>query len=245
MAELQLEAKIRTILGKKVKVLREKGILPACLYGFKTEPLSLEIDKDDFEKVYRQAGQSTLIELKIDPSQGKDKGQPRLVLVHDLARDPVTDEFLHVDFYQAKLDKLITAEVPLVFEGEAPAVKEEEGVLVKNITSVEVEALPLELPHDIKVDLSKLETFEDKILIKDLEISEKVEIKESSKEVVALVMPPRTKEELEALEEKPEEKVEEVEGVEKEGEEEGEEIAEGEKPKEEDKPKEKSEENKK
>ncbi len=236
MAEIQLKAKIRKTLGKKVKTLREKGILPACLYGFKVEPLSLEVDKGDFEKIYEQTGQSILIELKIGSSQSKEK--PKLVLIHDFTRDPITDEFLHVDFYQAKLDKSITAEVPLVFEGEAPAVKEEEGVLVKNITSVEVEALPLDLPRDIKVDLSKLKAFEDRILIKDLIISEKVEIKESPEEVVALVMPPRTKEELEALEEKPEEKVEEVEGVEKEGEEELEEkLEEKEEPKEETKEK--------
>jgi len=236
MAEVQLNAKIRKTLGKKVKILREKGILPACLYGYKLEPLSLEIDKKDFEKVYKQAGQSTMIELNIDPLPAKTKA--KMVLIHDLARDPVTDEFIHVDFYQVKLDKSITAEVPLIFESEAPAVKEKEGVLVKNITSVEVEALPLDLPRDIKVDLSKLKAFEDRILIKDLVVSEKVEIKESPEEVVALVMPPRTKEELEALEEKPEEKVEEVEGVEKEGEEE----AEGEeKPGEKEKPKERAE----
>lgn len=237
MAELQLNAKIRKILGKKVKTLRKKGILPACLYGYKVEPLSLEIDKRDFEKVYKQAGESTIIELKIEG--GASETRPKPVLIHDLTKDPVTDEFLHVDFYQVKLDKPIVAEVPLVFEGEAPAVKEKEGILVKNITSVEVESLPLDLPHDIKVDLSGLKTFEDKILIKDLAISEKVKIKAPEEEVVVLVMPPRAKEELEALEEKPEEKVEEVEKVEEKKEEKEEEEVreEKEKPKGEDKEK--------
>lgn len=240
MVKLQLEAKIRTILGKKVKTLRKKGILPACLYGYKVEPLSLEIDERDFEKVYKQAGESTIIELKV----GDKDSKPRLVLIHDLARDPVTDEFLHVDFYQVKLDKPITAEVPLVFDGVTPAVEEKEGVLVKNITSVEVESLPLDLPRDIKVDLSALQTFEDKILIKDLVISEKVKIKASEEEVVALVMPPRTKEELEALEEKPEEKVEEVEEVEEEEKKEEEKIEGEKKPEEKEEPKEEAEKSK-
>lgn len=107
----------------------------------------------------------------------------------------------------------------LIFEGEAPAVKNLEGVLIKNITEVEVEALPKDLPHEIKVDISCLETFDEHIKIKDLKLPEGVKVLAEPEEVIALVTPPRTKEELEELEEKPEEKVEEVEGVEGEEEE--------------------------
>jgi large subunit ribosomal protein L25 len=123
------------------------------------------------------------------------------------------------------MDKTLTAEVQLIFEGEAPAVKSLDGILVKNITEVEVEALPKDLPHEIKVDISSLDSFDKHIRIKDLQLPLGVKILAEAGEVVVLVKPPRTEEELKALEEKPEEKVEEVEVVaEKEVEEEAKEI---------------------
>ena len=105
--------------------------------------------------------------------------------------------------------------VSLNFIGRSKAVKEG-GVLVKNLEEIEVECLPLDLPHEIKVDISKLKTFDDVIKIEDLAIPPKVKILENKDEIVATVTPPRTEEELKALEEEVEEKVEEVEGVKKE-----------------------------
>lgn len=200
---IEIDAKIREALGKKVKTLREKGIIPAVLYGEKTKAISLEVNYKDFEKIYKEAGESTVIKLKT-------KEEAKNVLIHDVARDPVSDKFIHVDFYEVRMDKPITAEVPLVFEGEAPAVKNLEGILVKNIIEIEVEALPANLPHEIKVDISILNTFDDLIHIKDLKIPDSVKILVNPEEIVASVVPPRSEEELKALEEKVEEKVEEV-----------------------------------
>jgi large subunit ribosomal protein L25 len=137
-----------------------------------------------------------VIKLKIDE---KSKN----VLIHDVAKDPVNDKIIHVDFYEVRMDKAIRTEVPLVFEGEAPAVKNLEGVLVKNITEVEVEALPKDLPHEIKIDISSLETFDDHIRIKDLKLSEGVKILAELEETIVSVIPPRTQEEIEELEKKP------------------------------------------
>lgn len=210
---LELTAKNREILGKKVKVLREKGIIPVVLYGEKIKPVSLEMDYHEFEKIYEQAGESTIIKLKIGESS-------KNVLIYDVGRDPVSDKYIHVDFYAVRMDKLITTEVPLVFEGESPVVETEDGVLIKSITEVEVEALPVDLPHEIKVDISVLKTFDDSINIKDLKVLEGVRILVEPDEVVVSVIPPRSEEELAELEEKPEE-AEEAEKVEeeKEGEE--------------------------
>jgi len=199
---IELNAKIREISGKKVKSLREKGILPAVLYGAKTKPISLEIDYNEFEKIYEKAGESTIIKLKLGDNT-------KNVLIYDTARDPITNKFIHADLYQARMDKLITAEVPLIFEGESSAVELEDGVLIKNITKVEVEALPLNLPREIKVDISFLKSFEDSIHVKDLKIPQEVKILVEPEEVVALIAPPRKEEELAA----PEKEAEEAEKV--------------------------------
>ncbi len=226
---LELNAKIRETLGKKVKTLRKKGIIPAVLYGTKVKSAPLEIDYNEFEKLFEKAGESTIIKLKVNLPAGKaglpagppsgrtgkagsqkPKVDEKNVLIHEIVRDPVYDKFIHVDFYQVRMDKLITAEVPLIFEGESPAVEVEDGVLIKNITEVDIEALPLDLPREIKVDISMLKTFDDLIRIKDLKVSEKVKILVEPDEVVVSIIPPRSEEELAALEEKVEEKVEEV-----------------------------------
>ncbi len=216
---LELNAKIRETLGKKVKSLRKQGVIPAVLYGAKIKLMPLGIDYNEFEKVYEQAGESTVVKLKIKNKEKKE--EMRNVLIYDVDQEPVTDKFIHIDFYQVRMDKPITVEVPLVFEGESLAVETEDGVLIKNITEVEVEALPANLPHEIKVDISTLKTFEDSIHIKDLKVSEGAKILAEFEEVVVSVIPPRSEEELAALEEEVaaegeprlerEEKVEEVE----------------------------------
>ena len=100
--------------------------------------------------------------------------------------------------------------IPLVFKGEAAAVKSEGGVLVKNIYKMEIEALPKDLPHEITVDISKLATFSDVITVADLHVPSGVKVFLDPKEVVAKVIPPRTTEELESLEKAAEMKVDEV-----------------------------------
>lgn len=200
-----LSAKIRKELGKKVKKARKKGIIPAILYGPKTENIPLEINLKEFEKVYQQAGESSLIQLQVDKKNF-------LVLIHALEIDSISQKPIHIDFYQPKLDEEITVTIPLVFEGVSPAVKELGGTLIKNIHQLEVKALPQNLPHEIKVDISALKTFEDVVTIKDLVMPQGVKILKEPNETVAFVA------ELEKVEEelkKPiEEKVEEVEKVE-------------------------------
>jgi large subunit ribosomal protein L25 len=210
---LELSAELRSETGRANKQVRKQGLIPAILYGQKVKNVALSIKEPDFEKLYQQAGESTLIKLKIGDEQ--DKAKQRIVLIHEVAKDPVSGKPIHIDFYQVKMDKVISVEVPLVFIGQSAAVEKEEGVLIKNIQQVEVEALPQDLPHEITVDISLLKTFEDNIYVKDLQIPDKVKLTASPDEVVASVIPPRTKAELEELEEAPAEKVEEVEVEEK------------------------------
>ncbi len=234
---LTLSAKIRKEMGRKVNSLREKSILPAVLYGPKLENLALKVDLEEFEKVYSKAGESSLIKLKIESCSPKNedkklKVREFLVLIHAIQKDPLTNKIIHIDFYQPSLKEKVEATVPLVFEGEAPAVKNLNGTLVKNISEIGVKALPQDLPHEIKVDIGKLESFEDNILVKDLDIPEGVEVLKEPEEIVALVSPPTKVEE--ELEKPVEEEIVEPEKIEKEKKEEKEE-GEGEKKEEESK----------
>ena len=214
---LTLKVKIRKDLGKKVKALRKQGILPAVLYGPKIKNLSIEIDFKEFENIYKEAGESSLISLEID----NDKFP---VLIHEVIKDPLSGKPIHADFYQPILTEEVEATVPIVFEGEALAVKELGGTLVREISEIEVKALPKNLPHEIKVDINGLKTFDDEILVKDLKLPESVTVERDKNEIVALVTPPETEKIEEELEKPIEEKVEEVE--------EAEEKEEGEKPEE-------------
>ncbi len=211
---LTLKAKIREERGKKVKKLRKRGVLPAVLYGPKIKNLSLEMDLKEFENIYKEAGESSLISLEVDSSTGSGQVKKFPVLIHEVKKDPLTGKPIHVDFYQPILTEEVEATVPIVFEGEAPAVKELGGTLVREISEVEVRALPKNLPHEIKVNVENLKTLEDEILVKDLKLPEGVTIQRKQNEIVAVVAAPETEKIEEELEKPVEEKVEEVEEAE-------------------------------
>ena len=209
---LELKTKIRPETGRKNRQIRKTGLIPAVLYGKKVDNLLLSVKEGDFEKIYQAAGENTLIKLKIGGDKDKtDRNGERVVLIQDIARDSVSDKIIHIDFNQVKLDETIVVEIPLVFIGESKAVVRENGVLVKNISSLEVEALPQNLPHEIQVDISVLKTFNENVRIKDVKVPEGTQVKGNPEDVIATVVPPRTQEELEKLKEVPTESVEQVE----------------------------------
>jgi len=204
---LILKAKIRKDLGKKVKALRKQGILPAVLYGPKIKNFSIELDSKEFENIYKEAGGSSLISLEIE----NDKFS---VLIHEVKKDPLTGKPIHADFYQPILTEEVEATVSIVFEGEALAVNELDGTLVREISEIQVKALPQNLPHEIKVNIDGLKTFDDEILVKDLKLPEGVTVQKDQNDIVALVTPPETEKIEEELEKPIEEKVEDVEKAE-------------------------------
>ncbi len=182
---------------------RSEGYIPGILYGSGMKNIILEIDSKEFEKTYKKIGETSLVTL----DSGKNKYK---VLIHEIQRDPLSGKIIHVDFYQPNLKEEVEVTVPLVFQGEPPAVKELGGTLVKNINEIDVRCLPEKLPHDIKVSVDNLKTFEDAILIKDLNIPEGVKILKDPEETVALVTP------IEDIEEQLQEPIDEnVEAVEK------------------------------
>jgi len=204
----KLTAKIRKEIGKSVNSLRESGRIPAIVYGHKVKNILLDLDEKEFIRVFKTAGESSLIELDVEGEKEK-----RPVLVHEMQKDSVTDKIIHIDFFQASLKEKVEVKVALAFEGVSLAVKELGGTLVKNISEIEVKALPQNLPHEIKVSIDRLNTFEDHILVKDLNLPKDVEVGASPDEIVASVSAPAKVEE--ELAKEIEEKVEDVEKVEK------------------------------
>jgi large subunit ribosomal protein L25 len=200
---ITLQTQPRTIIGKKVKSLRKKGFIPAVIYGHKTKSRNLFLRALDFQKVYKEA-RSNIVELVVN------KEKPVNVLIQDIQTDPLTDKIIHIDFHQVEATEKVTTEIELKFIGESKAVKELNGILVKNLDKIKVESLSKDLIHKIEVDLSKLTTFDDVIYVSSLKIPETIKVLEKSDEAVALVQPPRIEE---VIEEKPEEKIEEVERI--------------------------------
>ena len=165
MATLSLSADKRTVIGRKVKSLRREGVLPANVFGKKVTSQSVQVDLSEFNKLYQEAGETNVIELKI-----KGDKDTRPVLVSNLQVSPITDLPLHVDFHQVDLKEKVTATVPVETVGEAPAVKEKDGVMFLSHNELEVEALPMDLPNKIEVDISGLTEIGDSILVKDLNL---------------------------------------------------------------------------
>lgn len=207
MEKIKLAAKLREEKGRKVNKGRKSGIIPAVIYGKKVEPQNLWVNSLDFRRLIKKSGESVIIDLNIDGKDGRN------VLIHELQQDPMSGNYIHVDFYQVKMDEKIEAEIHLEFIGESEAIKALGGILVKNMAEVKVECLPADLPSHIDVDISVIKSFDDHILVKDLKVDSKVAIKEDLETVVALVTPPRSEEELAGLEEKVEEDVTKVEGI--------------------------------
>ena len=205
---LSLSAKIRSKGNEKNDKLREQELIPAVLYGPEIENQSLSIKAKEFEKIFQEAGESTMIKIEI-----KDGGEAT-ALIKEVILHPLDEKVVHIDFYQPDMKQEVEATVILVFEGESPAVKVLGGNLVKSFDEIEVKALPLELPHEIKVNLDKLKTFQDNVLIKDLDLPAGVKALREPDEVVATVVEP----EQEKVEKAPAEEVAAEETASKEGE---------------------------
>ncbi|MFA6006361.1 MAG: 50S ribosomal protein L25 [Candidatus Paceibacterota bacterium] len=182
MFNLTLET--RNTFGKKLDADRKAGKLPIAIYGPKEKAGSYFVNTNQFSKVYKQAGESSIIALEVG-------GEEKDALIHDVAVHPVTGVPLHADFYVIEKGKKLQVKVPLEFTGVAPAVKVLGGVLVKVMHELEIEAMPRSLPHGLKVDISKLATFEDQIHIKDIALPEGVVALDDGEEVVALVSEPK------------------------------------------------------
>lgn len=192
--EYKLEAQNREAGKEKAGLLIKSGFIPAVLYGSGGENVNLKIKLFDFERMFAQAGESSLIDLEVN-------GQKIKVVVKDVQKNALKGGFIHVDFFRVDMNKPITAEVKLEFTGEAKAVKELGGILVKQMDTVEMECLPGDLVDRIEVDLSALAALEDNIRLGDLKVPEKAKLIGDDNTVVANIAKPKVEEEAPVAEE--------------------------------------------
>jgi len=197
-----LKGDVRKVTGRKVKKLRAQGVVPANVFGKKIKSIAISVDAKEFDEVYSKVGETGLVDLAV----GK-KDYP--VLVASVQTHPVTDMILHADFNAVDLTEKVTATVPIEAMGESPAEKTGVGTVVIQLSEVEVEALPADLPEKFEVDLSGLAEVDQAIKISDLKYDKgKVRIEADSEQIIAKVEPPQEEKEEPVAEEEETEVVE-------------------------------------
>jgi len=187
----KLAVEKRKIIGRKVKLLRRDGLLPANIYGKKVKSLAVQLPTKTFLPVFKEAGETGLVELKVT---GEESVRP--VLIHHVHFHPVSGDPLHTDFYQVDLKEKVTTKVPVELIGEAPAVKEKIGILIQPLNEVEVEALPADLPEKIEVNISDLKAINDMVTVDKVKVSSGVKILTDQKEILVKIESPAKEEEI-------------------------------------------------
>jgi len=186
----KLKVSKRNVLGRKVKNLRKGDVLPANIYGKKIKSLSVQVAEKDFLNVYRDVGETGIIDLAVEGEKEK-----RPVLVANFQLDYVSDRPLHIDFRQVILTEKTTATIPVELTDEAPAVGQKLGILIQQASELEVEALPKDLPDKLIVSIAGLAKVGDAVYIKDIKVDKKIDIKADPGRIIARIEPPTKEEE--------------------------------------------------
>jgi len=160
--------------------LRKSGKIPAVFYGPKEASTSIAVSLAEFKKVWKKAGESSVVTLK-------DGTHEHEALIHDVDVHPVSGIVRHADFYVIEKGKKVKVRTPIVFEGVSPAVKDKGGILVKVLRDLEIEAAPKDLPHEIKVDISSLAELQSAIHAKDIKLPVGVTLVTRAEEIVASI----------------------------------------------------------
>ena len=204
-----VELDSRSVTGKKVGRLRRQGIVPVHLYGGEKDPVSLQADGHTLSRLLPEVGTNVPVGVNVPGEDGET-----ICFVREVQRHPVSEDLLHVDFMRVDAEQRLRADVPLLLLGDAPAVRDG-GTLVQQMSSVPIEALPLEMPASIEVDVSGLDTFDTAVQVSDLTTSANVDILAEADDVICRVLPPRKLEEgIDLIEAEVEEGAEEAEGEE-------------------------------
>ncbi|MBI2405314.1 50S ribosomal protein L25 [Candidatus Gottesmanbacteria bacterium] len=161
MKKHTLLANPRTLVGRKVKQLRKQGLIPATMYGKNIKSVSVSLSAHEFDKVYKETGETGLIELTMNTDTHP-------VLIHHVQVDPVGEHILHIEFHQVDLKEKVTTRVPVKLMGTSPVVMQKLGVLLAVLDEIEVEALPADLPEYISIDTSGLHEVNAEVKVGDV-----------------------------------------------------------------------------
>ena len=190
MDAISLEATPRDLLGKKVSTLRRAGMTPVHLYGKGIDSRALQADSATLSKVVGQVGTNIPLYLKVSDARDQD-----LVFVREVQRHAITNQILHVDFYRVEATQRVRGEIPVVLSGEAPAIRIHRGVLMQALFTLVVEALPMDMPERIDVDISHIEELDQDIRVSDIAVDQAITVLTDSEELVVRINAPRVTEE--------------------------------------------------
>lgn len=188
MEKIVLNAERRSVVGKQVKALRREGKLPAVIYGRHLQALPISLDARETNRALAGVTSSHLLSINV-------QGELHTALVREKQRHPVRGDLMHVDFLAVSMTEKLRTMVVIQLEGEAPVVKEKDGLLVTGVEELEVECLPADLPERIIVDISTLEDIGDTIYVRDVKLPPSVEVLTDPDEMVVLVTATVTEEE--------------------------------------------------
>ncbi|HZQ36274.1 MAG TPA: 50S ribosomal protein L25 [Dehalococcoidia bacterium] len=194
MANTELAAQPRTILGKKVSQLRRKGLVPCNVYGRNQPSTAVQVPERELKHAVRVAGHTGLVAIAID-----GEGTPRTAVVREIQRYAMTGELRHVAFQQVSLTEKMTVAVPVMLNGHAP-VTDLDGIVVQALDRVDIECLPGDIPQHIEVDISGMTGFDSQIHMRDLSLPGNVTVLTDPDLLVASVMRQTAVEEEEAPE---------------------------------------------
>ncbi|HKG54941.1 MAG TPA: 50S ribosomal protein L25 [Anaerolineales bacterium] len=192
MEKVVLNAEKRDVTGKQVRAMRRAGKLPAVIYGRHTEPISVALDAHTASLVLGKLSSSSLVTISVD-------GTEYPTLIREKQRDYIKNRLLHVDFLAVSLTESLRASVAVNFIGVSAAVKDFNAVLVKNLESLEIECLPADLPERVDVDISALTRPGEGLRVRDVQISDKVQILNDPDTMVVVATFAKVEEEVAAI----------------------------------------------
>lgn len=179
---VSLELEPRKLIGKKVKRLRREGIIPVHLYGQGVDSRALQCPAPMLIQVLSRAGGNTPITITISGEEGS-----QLAFAREIQWDPRRDYLNHVDFLVAEATRLVSAQVPIILIGESPGARSSGGTIMQQLRTVDVEALPLEMPAQIEIDLAVLTEAAGVVRAGDLAFSSNVNLLTDPDEVVVRI----------------------------------------------------------
>lgn len=184
----ELKVKTRPAKGGATpKALRREGFVPAVVYGYKKDPVTLVVNGHEFRTLLKETSHQGLLSLNID-----DGSASKTVMIKEIQKHPVSLNLVHADFYEVDMKKRITTHVPVVPVGTCKGEKEG-GVLQLIRRELEVRCLPARIPESIEIDVSDLD-IGDAIHVADLQAAEGVElVHESNFTIIAVAAPSKEK----------------------------------------------------
>jgi large subunit ribosomal protein L25 len=180
MEELVLNAERRDVSGKNASRLRRAGYLPAVVYGPGAPPTPIQLNAREAVRLFRRIEGTQLIDLVVE-------GESRKALLHEMQRDPIRGDYLHVDFYAPDMTRTLRVAIPIFLTGSSFAVNSLSGVLVRGITDLAIECLPADLIPSVTVDISPLKEIGQSIHVSGIQLPANIKVLSDPDDMIARV----------------------------------------------------------